>query len=257
MKISLEKRAVLFIDLLDFKGKVEACEIDLNHADIIYQVLSTIKEHFANDRDIGKSQFSDSLVISFKAESEGSVIELIGSIQSLVKKVINCGFLLRGGLAYGNLYHDKDFIFGLGMNKAYELESKKAIVPRIIIQKEIIEISKNYLPAFFNEDMKEYVFNYISKDIDEEYYIDYFKKGIDTFWQIKNHDKEFVNNLKTNIINGLLVGDISVRFKYLWMKEKFNNLVKELKENNQSAIAGITIGSNKKDYFYKNLEYIE
>ena len=257
MKISLEKRAVLFIDLLDFKGKVEACETDFKHAEIIYQVLSTIKKHFANQRDICNSQFSDSLVISFKAESEGAVIELIGSIQSLVKKVIDCGFLLRGGLAYGNLYHDKDFIFGLGMNKAYELESKKAIVPRIIIQKEIIEISRNYLPAFFNEDMKEYVFNYISKDIDEEYYIDYFKKGVDTFWQIKNHDKEFVNNLKTTIINGLLVGDISVRLKYLWMKEKFNNLVKDLKEYKQSTIAGITIGSDKKDYFYENLEYIE
>lgn len=257
MKISLEKRAVLFIDLLDFKGKVEACETDLKHAEIIYQVLSTIKTHFANHKDIVKSQFSDSIVISFKAESEGSVVELIESIQSLVKKVINCGFLLRGGLAYGNLYHDKDFIFGLGMNKSYELESKKAIVPRIIIQKEIIEISKNYLPAFFNEDMREYVFNYISKDIDEEYYIDYFKKGVDTFWQIKDHDKEFVNNLKTMIINGLLVGNISVRLKYLWMKEKFNNLVKELKENKQSAIEGITIGNNKTEYFYINLEYIE
>lgn len=257
MKISLEKRAVLFIDLLDFKGKVEACETDLKHAEIIYQVLSTIKTHFANHKDIVKSQFSDSIVISFKAESEGSVVELIESIQSLVKKVINCGFLLRGGLAYGNLYHDKDFIFGLGMNKSYELESKKTIVPRIIIQKEIIEISKNYLPAFFNEDMREYVFNYISKDIDEEYYIDYFKKGVDTFWQIKDHDKEFVNNLKTMIINGLLVGNISVRLKYLWMKEKFNNLVKELKENKQSAIEGITIGNNKTEYFYINLEYIE
>ena len=219
--------------------------------------MSTIKKHFANHRDIVKAQFSDSLVISFKAESQGSVIELIGSIQSLVKKVINCGFLLRGGLAYGNLYHDKDFIFGLGMNKAYELESKKAIVPRIIIQKEIIEISKIYLPAYFNEDMKEYVFNYITKDIDGEYYIDYFKKGVDTFWQIKNHDQVFVNNLKTTIINGLLVGDISLRLKYLWMKEKFNKLVKDLKENKQSTIAGITIGSNKKDNFYKNLEYIE
>jgi hypothetical protein len=257
MKISLERRAVLFIDLLDFKGKVEACETDLKHAEIIYQVLSTIKKHFANHRDIVKSQFSDSLVISFKAESAGSVIELVGSIQSLVKKVTNCGFLLRGGLAYGNLYHDKDFIFGLGMNKAYELESKKAIVPRIIIQKEIIEISKINLPAYFNEDMKEYVFNYITKDIDGEYYIDYFKKGVDTFWQIKNHDQVFVNNLKTTIINGLLVGDISVRLKYLWMKEKFNKLVKDLKENKQSTIAGITIGSSKNGYFYKCLEYIE
>lgn len=257
MSRPFEKRAVLFLDFLGFKANVQSCETDTNQIDRIYTVLSIVKKHFDTYKDIKKIQFSDSLVISFKAESEGAILELLGRIQSLTKKVISNGFILRGGLAYGNLYHDKDYIFGTAMNTAYELESKKAIVPRIIIQREIIEIGANYLPKFFNEGMENYVFNYISKDNDGEFYIDYFQKGVDTFWDVKNRDKRFILHLKKTIEDGLLNENMSVKLKYLWMKEKFNHMVIELKQNTQNTIGGFTIGTNKTNSFYKNLDFIK
>lgn len=252
-----ERRAVLFLDFLGFKTNVEACETDVHQIDRIYTVLSIVKKHFGTHKDIIKIQFSDSIVISFSAESEGAVLEILGSIQSLTKKVIDNGFILRGGLAYGNLYHDKDYIFGIAMNKAYELESKKAVVPRIIIQREIIEIGSNYLPQYFMEGMESYVYNYISKDNDGEFYIDYFQKGVDTFWEVKNRDKKFIRHLKKTIEDGLLNENMSVNLKYLWMRDKFNQMVVELRHNTQNTIGGFTIGSTKMNSFYKNLDFIK
>lgn len=257
MNKSFEKRVVLFIDILGFREKIHCCEKDNDQITNIYNVLSIMKRHFKNYKDIRRIHFSDSIVISFKAEDNGAILEIIGSIQSLIKKVVNQEFLLRGSIAFGDIYHDKDFIYGPAMNKAYDLESKKAIVPRIIIQKDIVELSKEHMPSFFNEGMEEYVYNYISIDLDGNYYIDYFKKGVDTFWEIKNRDKKFMFKLKGIIEKGLQENEMYVNIKYQWMKEKFNELIKELKECKQVTAGGFTIGSKKDNIFYKKLNFIK
>lgn len=48
------------------------------------------------------------------------------------------GILFRGAVVIGDLYNDKIIIFGPAMLEAYELESKKAIYPRIIIEEDTI-----------------------------------------------------------------------------------------------------------------------
>ena len=257
MNKTFEKRVVLFIDILGFREKIENCEKDNSQITQIYKVLSLMKRHFKGFKDLRRIHFSDSIVISFEAENEGAILEIIGKVQSLIKKVVNQEFLLRGGIVFGDIYHDKDFIYGPAMNNAYKLESKEAIVPRIIIQKEIIELSKEYNPSFFKDGMENYINNYISIDSDGFYYIDYFKKGVDTFWEIKNRDKQFISKLKKNIEEGLKKKPMDVNVKYQWMKIKFNDLIRELKECKQVSGGGLTLGSNKDNIFYKNIDFIE
>lgn len=40
--------------------------------------------------------------------------------------------LIRGGITIGKIIHNEEMVFGPGINRAYELESKYAIYPRII-----------------------------------------------------------------------------------------------------------------------------
>lgn len=252
-----KERAVLFLDILGFRQIVQNCMENPEEIQKIYEALSIIKTHFINYNDILKIQFSDSIVISFLADDPGSVIELIGSLQSLIKKFALKGYLLRGGLTYGDVYHDSDFIFGPAMIKAYDLESKSAIYPRIIIADEIIEFGQKHLPKFFNEDMENYVFNYVSKDTDDRYYIDYFQKGVDTFWEIEQNDKDFLLALERIIRQGLNEEKDCVYKKYLWMKDKFNQMIFELKDDKQVCAGGFVLGSNKQDSFYSVLKQIE
>lgn len=256
MKREFEKRAVLFLDIMGFRKMVESCEIKPENIERIFNVLSIIKTHFKEYPDILKVQFSDSIVISFRADDNGAVIELIGSLQSLTKKFILSGFLLRGGLVFGEIYHDNDFIFGPAMNKAYDIESKSAIYPRIVIEKEIIEYGQKYLPEYFNEGMENYIFNYVSNDIDSNFFIDYFQKGVDTFWEIEQNDKKFIQSLEEIIRQGLNEESDSVFIKYLWMKDKFNQMILELKANKQVSAGGFVLGSNKQDSFYSALKQI-
>jgi hypothetical protein len=43
------------------------------------------------------------------------------------------GFWIRGAVTVGLIHHDEHIVFGPALNRAYELESKVAIYPRILI----------------------------------------------------------------------------------------------------------------------------
>lgn len=60
--------------------------------------------------------------------------------------------LVRGGIARGQLIHDRIMVVGPAMIEAYRLESKEAFYPRIIIEKEL----KDQIES----DIKDYVKNH-------------------------------------------------------------------------------------------------
>jgi hypothetical protein len=52
-------------------------------------------------------------------------------------RLLEEGYLVRGAICSGLLYHDKRVVFGPALIKAYEMESTIAKYPRIIIEKDI------------------------------------------------------------------------------------------------------------------------
>ncbi|MCX7124871.1 MAG: hypothetical protein NTU49_03785 [Gammaproteobacteria bacterium] len=90
--------------------------------------------------------------------------EMLNHIQQITAFAIRNGFLIRGGITRGDLYHSDSIVFGSAMNDAYALESKEAKMPRILISKEL---------AF---DLKTDSRNkkYITMDAeDDKFYLDY------------------------------------------------------------------------------------
>lgn len=58
------------------------------------------------------------------------------------------GFFFRGGVTIGDLFHDGHIVFGPALNQAYDLESKKAVYPRAILDPdlpEFISMSSDFL----------------------------------------------------------------------------------------------------------------
>lgn len=100
-------------------------------------MLGLIKTH----QPIEITQFSDSLVLSCKAEDGATSILLLEFIAKLMLGAFQHGFLLRGGITLGLLSHQEGGpLFGPAFIEAYALESKYALWPRIIVDKTVVDL---------------------------------------------------------------------------------------------------------------------
>jgi len=153
--VETEPRIVCFIDILGFSELIN--EYD---SEITSTVLQDIQESFAlaktqlleNTNEQNKEAikhlkyqtFSDNICISipyFDSEDDflanfNLLITYVRGIQSIL---MTKGFFTRGGISIGSYYADNNIIFSKGLVNAYHLENKKAVYPRVIIDKTILE----------------------------------------------------------------------------------------------------------------------
>lgn len=86
---------------------------------------------------VNVSTFSDNVVISLKPSKV--VPFLLRAMATIVLSTATRGFYIRGGVAVGDIIHDDEVVFGPGLNRAYELESKIAKFPRIVVDQEVLD----------------------------------------------------------------------------------------------------------------------
>ncbi|MGP1508585.1 MAG: hypothetical protein ACTTJW_06900 [Sphaerochaeta sp.] len=163
-----ENRAVAFVDILGFKDLINHT-FDKNENEIedntqkLNDFFDEIEREFCSEKrwsDLPDTctrivtHFSDSIVFSVKAEQQDVILLLLDYIHYLLITGIQYGILFRGGITYGKVVHTDKMLFGPAMNKAYSLESKTAVYPRIIIDNDVIkQIFKHKGPQADNEDV--------------------------------------------------------------------------------------------------------
>jgi hypothetical protein len=112
-----------------------------DHAEKIGKLRRLILQHARNlplrgNLEIKVSTFSDNIVVSqsFDLIKTPMLIQLMAIIQ--VGAAV-AGFLIRGGITIGDVIHDEECVFGPGLNRAYELESKIARFPRFVLDQQV------------------------------------------------------------------------------------------------------------------------
>ena len=225
-------RIVFFFDILGFRDLVDKeyqnnqdnCTNILNIFKFIRKFYEDeITEKYVKSKEI--TFFSDSVIISFEEQEEDQFFKTLFDLQILILRLVKRNILIRGSISYGKLFHDDDFILGPAFIDAYDLETKKAIVPRIICDKDIIlQAHKNKDNNSFQQDLP-YLLELFDIDIDGQLYVDYYDKLRGVFDDDKQYF-EYMVSLK-NIIAATLNTSTShnIRSKYLWMREKFNKSV--------------------------------
>jgi hypothetical protein len=148
----MDEQLVAFIDLLGFRSIITAKD-DTRQEQILALLtdLTNAKSEARSERiridasserlevDPAISAFSDNLVVSFTAAAlaevgSGPIIyQLANNIATIFRSAIRMGCLVRGGIAFGRLHHAKGVLFGPGLVEAYELESKLAARPRVLL----------------------------------------------------------------------------------------------------------------------------
>ncbi len=227
MKYNYEKRIIAFVDLLGFKNaiKEKKCE-DIAYAINSFHSLTKTNNPFAKTRRI--TQFSDSIVISAQAEEPSAVFFLLVDIQFMIADLIAKGFLCRGGICIGQLVHDKKFLFGDGMVSAYLMECKNAKYSRVIVNGDVITLARKYHAEQNSpEEELRYVKEIATQDDDGYYFIDYFWKYIKQLDFIQNASGYLIN-LKDQID---ILEKEKLTEKRNWLVQKYNQLLKHLKQN--------------------------
>jgi len=284
--LKYEKRIIAFIDILGFSELIKESEKNPATLEKIYEVidyfknwekpeswnLKTIeieedaqKKGLANFDLSNKSTctcFSDSIIVSIKI-SDGDInailSTLIANISYIGSYIIQKGILFRGAITIGNIIHkDNGIILGQGFIDAYNLESKLATFPRIVVSDKLIKELNYPLEAKKNR----YPYHqYLTRDKDGCIGFNQLKyfEVVQSWTEMKEAIlKDALDKTRKVIIEGLDYSFElpSVHSKYQWLKNEYNNLIiltdnikQPIKELNES-IAGQNIHFSYTDNYY-------
>jgi len=219
-------KAVAFLDILGFKSIVKKSE-DIQFREKLIKSLVELKgmemsrENMAGVKfDYGKelTAFSDSIVISYDISNDGAIFNILYDIIFMQIDLIAMGLLLRGGITLGDVFHDGGVVVGPGMIKAYEMESKIAIYPRIIVDPILIDYAyKN--PSFLHtkNEEKELVLNLLCPCENNYYYTDFLSMQAELGYEYNS----FLSDVGKLIEEGLQSFDIGIQSKYEWLQKYF------------------------------------
>lgn len=273
-----EDRILAFIDVLGFseaikqtmkdgkENKAQTDRIDslirVIQSDLKIDDESYRKHYNFSDKEISVlkgsrvvNQFSDSIVISYLINEESGIFVMLLEILFLCMTALQHDFLLRGAIVRNKLYHSKNEIFGPGLVEAYEMEKSLAIYPRIVLDDDIIKLSRKYYGTQNGPDTEEeFVRSLVKRDFDGMYYINYFD-GVESELDNAENDMPLYFNRLRDVIEKLkLYESASVKSKYLWIKEKYNIALKKYKiEFKKSSIKKIFPELAK---YYRESKYI-
>lgn len=223
--MELNDSILAFVDILGFRKLIE----NKNDSERLFAVIENIKNQNTKKCSIERiehgnvsvmraipalSSFSDCIAISIPTKDvyscnfhlKDAVNSLLCIIQQLADSLIYGGYILRGGITKGELHHQDGVVFGKALIEAYELESKKAIVPRILVSE---ELAKEYNKTTMDDRN-----NFLKKvdDRSEEYFLNYLKLSFqddETRKRYEDKTKETIEGLRDGFLCKVNHGDIS------------------------------------------------
>lgn len=140
MSEGYEERVVSFSDILGWRAHIQQTLVDPERLKWLRATVESWSFHSKKDYSIGYgglriTSFSDNVVFSQDADEAGTLIARLALMQLMGA---GAGFWIRGGVTLGKIIHKPTCVFGPALNRAYELESKTAIVPRIVVDEMLI-----------------------------------------------------------------------------------------------------------------------
>lgn len=142
-----EKMVVIFVDLLGTKNNKEFEDKYLIHR-LFHSEARTNEErnlnHVIYDRKVFSFSdcayffyyYKDGIEDNRKNDMKLFQIAMFNTSISLLR-ILNAGYLVRGGIAFGDAYFDELGFFGPAVEEAYGLESNYADVPMIALSPEL------------------------------------------------------------------------------------------------------------------------
>jgi hypothetical protein len=131
----------VYAALLDVLGYRELLNRDikrgaLNFKTTLQDALACLAE--INDAEFAYQAISDTVIITCGDRSR--FLEFLGVVKKVQLGFLSAGLFLRGGIAFQQHFRSGAVTYSPAFAAAYELETKTAIYPRVIIDHNIIEM---------------------------------------------------------------------------------------------------------------------
>lgn len=232
-----KNRYTAFIDILGFQKSILNIENEPESYEKIVIALTNVSEldqlrknvrpkqsdpnavqHLENYQDLRVQVFSDCILISAN-ENELGLTAVTAMSAVAFAMLFSCGFFARGAITKDQLSHDEKIVFGKALVRAYSLEQKVAIFPRIILSSEVVEDIENKNPSIpfkidFDGESFLDVFNSMIGDIIESW--NKIQTNIQYHINLNNGRNKLVNEIKSE-------KDPSIQQKLNWLKNYFND----------------------------------
>ena len=145
-KINFQERAVAFIDVLGFGSIVYQANQNPKHLKELEDLIDLLNkavpdlngqvdEHIPKELIPKYIYISDSIILSAPLTSKKMVNYnglsiLVMRVIQITHMLLNKGYLIRGGISIGNVWHTESNIVGVAYQEAYKIETRTS-VPRV------------------------------------------------------------------------------------------------------------------------------
>lgn len=175
------------------------------------------------------SIFSDNAVLSIPLDDEFGNVYIITMVEFLQRELLKLGYLVRGGMSVGKLYHKDNIVFGPALVEAVNIE-KTTIYPRISFTAKTYEKIDNSLKKNGNyaciNDIKDFnglIIKYKDEILNEFYYLDFLSQSgefdkPEYYLEYIQEVKKIIEKEKTKII------DSHTLDKYKWFEIYLRNV---------------------------------
>jgi hypothetical protein len=141
------------IDVLSYRQKLDQ---DINSGGFAFKTdLESALSVFdsVNSAVFGVQAISDTIILT--CATHENFEEFLGILKSVSIAFLERGLYIRGGVAYSRHFQSGRLTYSHAVAKAYEIENKNAIYPRILLDKNIIDMYKRggNLPTIFGKNL--------------------------------------------------------------------------------------------------------
>ena len=142
-----DDRYCAFVDILGFRQLIESLSKDPQQVAALRNVLRRVRNPATSAKEVVRAQsISDAVALSAEVNADG-LSAMFRMLTYLSIDLLCQGFLVRGAVVKGPLYHDDSMVFGKALVDAYHLESEIARFPRIMVSREVREDILRLRPA--------------------------------------------------------------------------------------------------------------
>lgn len=228
----IEKKVCAFVDILGFKALIQKSYKNGTSLELFEFFKEGIEEGVKSlshkwNENLNFKTFSDNILITYdRPEGESpkkEIDQVITETKYYQLSLLYNGIFVRGGISYDELKMDENSIFGMGLVKAYEIESSKANYPIVMLDEKVLKELESNEEYSFNEMTKESLLRDKSTD---NVFINYLYAdglAIPTLGIIN----DFYSKHKDNILKALdeHKDNESVLKKYIWLGNYHNYCV--------------------------------
>ncbi|WP_421353344.1 hypothetical protein [Aeromonas veronii] len=253
----LKKSYCVFMDVLGFSNIITTSANTDSEHDVFYKFYETSTKILDEIKKLSEPYFllkvkifSDNILLAapwYTNEGENEFGLIVEAIQRYQLAMALNGYFIRGGLSVGKLFIDDSMIYGKALLDAYNLESKIASDPKVVISDEAFEIFKTHTRYYANPEYSPQNSD-IVVDADKRGFINYLQALIleDNDGEVIDpgmlilHKEKILEALNNNITN------VKVWYKYHWLCDYHNYFC-----DNVSGIRGFIPECRIQDSEYK------